>query len=53
MLPDLRDLTRYLEMTDDGYKVKKNCPADKLDELKRLNDEYMQFVGEPLFTFDQ
>lgn len=51
MIPVMNDLMRYLELTDDGYKVKENCPADKLDELKQMNDEYIQLTGDALFTF--
>lgn len=51
MIPILSDLKEYLEMTEEGYKVKGNCPDDKLEELKQMNDEYMQNMGEALFIF--
>ena len=51
MIPVLDDLKEYLEMTDEGFKVKANCPADKLEELKQMNDEYKQNMGESLFIF--
>lgn len=51
MIPVMNDLMEYLELTEDGYKVKENCPADKLKELKKMNDEYIQIVGESLFVF--
>lgn len=52
MIPVMDDLRKYLEMTENGYKVKANCPADKLEELKQMNDEYAQNMGESLFIFD-
>ncbi len=52
MIPVLNDLKEYLEIAESGYKVKANCPADKLEELKKMNDEYTQNMGEPLFVFD-
>jgi hypothetical protein len=51
MIPVMNDLMQYLELTDDGYKVKENCPADKLDELKRMNDECTRMTGDTLFIF--
>lgn len=47
------DMHKYLEITEGGYKVKKNCPTDTLAELKQMNDEYTQLMGEPLFVFDK
>lgn len=52
MIPVMNELMKYLEMTENGYKVKANCPADKLAELMKMNDEYTQNMGEPLFVFD-
>ena len=52
MIFAMDDLMEYLELTDDGYKVKANCPVDKLEELKKMNDEYTQNMGESLFIFD-
>jgi hypothetical protein len=49
----LDDLREYLEMTESGYVVKKNCPIDKLDELKQINAEYEQIMGETLIIFDK
>ena len=51
MIPAMDDLMQYLELSDDGYKVKNNCPADKIEELKQMNDEYTQTMGEALFAF--
>lgn len=51
MIPVMNDLMKYLEITDNGCVVKKNCPADKLKELKKMNDEYLEIMGEPLFVF--
>lgn len=51
MILVLNDLIQHLEMTDDGYKIEENCPNDKLDELKKINDEYLQLMGESLFEF--
>lgn len=53
MIFPMGDLMEYIELTENGYKVKANCPADKLAELKQMNDEYAQNMGEPLFLFDQ
>lgn len=47
------DLKQHIEMTVDGYVVKANCPEDTLEELKQLNAEYMQIMGEPLIRFDK
>lgn len=52
MIPVMSDLKEYIELTDNGFKVKSNCPADKLAELKQMNDEYIQNMGEALFIFD-
>lgn len=51
MIPVMNDLMEYLEPAENGYKVKENCPADKLDKLKQMNDEYIQITGESLFIF--
>lgn len=51
MIPAMNDMMEYLELAESGYKVKENCPADKLDELKRMNGEYIQITGESLFIF--
>ena len=53
MIPILSDFKEYLEMTEDGYKVKENCPSEKVKELKQINDEYMQNMGEALFVFEK
>ena len=45
-------LREYLEITENGYKVKANCPSDTLAELKQMNEEYIQNMGETLFIFD-
>lgn len=52
MIFALNDYKKYLEMTVDGYKVKPDCPAEKLAELKQMNDEYVKDYGEALFLFD-
>jgi hypothetical protein len=52
MIPIAEGLVEYLEETLDGYKVKENCPADKLQELKQLDKEYRLFMGRSLFIFD-
>lgn len=52
MMPILDDMKKYLEMTEEGYKVKENCPYDKLEELKQINDDYSEITGEQLIKFD-
>ena len=51
MILVLKEYKPYIELTVNGYAVKENCPTDKLNELKKLNDEYMSINGEPLFIF--
>lgn len=52
MILIVEGLTEYLEETLEGYKVKENCPADKLKEIKQLGEEYHLFMGRSLFIFD-
>lgn len=52
MIFTMDGLREYLEITENGYKVKANCPADILAELKQMNEEYLQNMGEALFIFD-
>lgn len=52
MIFTMDGLREYLEIAENGYKVKANCPADKLAELKQMNEEYLQNMGEALFIFD-
>lgn len=52
MIFEVSNYIKYLEMTGEGYKVKPDCPADKLEELKQMNEEYENNYGEALFLFD-
>lgn len=51
MIPVMNDLRRYLEITGKGYKVKANCPPNKLEELQKMNEEYKKLTGETLINF--
>ena len=53
MIFNLKEFKPYIESIESGYAVKDNCPTDKLNELKKMNDEYMSIIGESLFIFPE
>ena len=49
MTLDFSEFSEVLEDTENGFRIRDDCPKDIRERLLKINEEYEKCMGETLF----